>query len=597
MNERGMNKTVKIGSDLFRIVKNVKIGSDLLKLLRLVELLTTTIRTIRNDKIISKIMNERERQDRQKVRKRLRSVQRSKQLTNDPLFSPPLTAAQPRCWGTDPESDAPSDSTHSSVHLFVSLARARLPDVRAGAPNSLSVSSSSSERGPRAGTAVAQSNTAARHLSFFLSLFRGPPGQGQLKTTLAFPVAPTLTPGTFESRTTQGASPAPAPRDHDPRHGPRHRGKWSRCGGAVSTHFTLAPSDHFHFLSQPHASINKLAYHSFLSGNRGSLLTSQSPFLLHHSSTPILTFSSPSIPFSFSLPLWRGLVDQQEAPGRSPPPPLIPTRHQRLFYLIEVAKKAALRSAARQKTDGGVENVVELTKVEERIISLMGRESFAVDDRHLALNPFSVTSEIWDEYTKSKQGMPAKISDENEECVQIVDSNNEQAETKNLQDQNTQYVLEVEPVDKKKKYKGEDLSDDSEESNYEQSFNKMVRELLANRLDIESNETFSKINKRRRTEDEKYEAVQCESDTTKNNEGIFHIYEDRKEELDRLFLRYFRGVVFKRQITHDIWETPIDGLGNRYRNNIIRLLLNSSHGMEVKHKKQEEENIVYREFS
>lgn len=55
-----------------------------------------------------------------------------------------------------------------------------------------------------------------------------------------------------------------------------------------------------------------------------------------------------------------------------------------------VKKKAALRAAATRRTGGGVEEVVDISEVEERIIFLMGGESFASGDRHLAIDPFSV---------------------------------------------------------------------------------------------------------------------------------------------------------------------------------------------------------------
>ncbi|CAG4993668.1 unnamed protein product [Colias eurytheme] len=53
-----------------------------------------------------------------------------------------------------------------------------------------------------------------------------------------------------------------------------------------------------------------------------------------------------------------------------------------------VKKKAALRYRARNKTGGGCESVVELSEVEEKILTLMGGEGFAIGDRHLEINPF-----------------------------------------------------------------------------------------------------------------------------------------------------------------------------------------------------------------
>ncbi|CAK1597958.1 unnamed protein product [Parnassius mnemosyne] len=52
-----------------------------------------------------------------------------------------------------------------------------------------------------------------------------------------------------------------------------------------------------------------------------------------------------------------------------------------------VKKKGALRFRTRNKTGGGKE-VVELSEIEEKILALMGGESFATGDRHLEINPF-----------------------------------------------------------------------------------------------------------------------------------------------------------------------------------------------------------------
>lgn len=55
-----------------------------------------------------------------------------------------------------------------------------------------------------------------------------------------------------------------------------------------------------------------------------------------------------------------------------------------------VKKKAAARAAARRRTGGGVEDVAELSTVEERILSIMGGENFATGDAHLGIQPFHV---------------------------------------------------------------------------------------------------------------------------------------------------------------------------------------------------------------
>lgn len=45
-----------------------------------------------------------------------------------------------------------------------------------------------------------------------------------------------------------------------------------------------------------------------------------------------------------------------------------------------------------------------------------------------------------------------------------------------------------------------------------------------------------------------------------------------------MFLREFRGVVFRRRIIHDVWEAPLDGLGGRFDREIIRPLLRLHNG-------------------
>ncbi|KAJ8706725.1 hypothetical protein PYW07_012803 [Mythimna separata] len=53
-----------------------------------------------------------------------------------------------------------------------------------------------------------------------------------------------------------------------------------------------------------------------------------------------------------------------------------------------IKKKVAARSAARRRTGGGVEDEVELSELEERIVALCGGESFSTEDTHLGIQPF-----------------------------------------------------------------------------------------------------------------------------------------------------------------------------------------------------------------
>ncbi|RVE44230.1 hypothetical protein evm_011129 [Chilo suppressalis] len=57
-----------------------------------------------------------------------------------------------------------------------------------------------------------------------------------------------------------------------------------------------------------------------------------------------------------------------------------------------VKKKVALRNAARRRTGGGIENVPEITEIEERILILMGGDGFACGDAHLRIELFQPSS-------------------------------------------------------------------------------------------------------------------------------------------------------------------------------------------------------------
>ncbi|KAL0838601.1 hypothetical protein ABMA28_016691 [Loxostege sticticalis] len=61
-------------------------------------------------------------------------------------------------------------------------------------------------------------------------------------------------------------------------------------------------------------------------------------------------------------------------------------------YKHAIKKKVAARSAARHWTGGGVEDVVELSELEERIVALCGGEGFSTGDTHLGIQPFPETN-------------------------------------------------------------------------------------------------------------------------------------------------------------------------------------------------------------
>nr|QTE04115.1 MAG: putative nonstructural protein 1 [Emberiza spodocephala ambidensovirus] len=62
------------------------------------------------------------------------------------------------------------------------------------------------------------------------------------------------------------------------------------------------------------------------------------------------------------------------------------------------------------------------------------------------------------------------------------------------------------------------------------------------------------------------------SSTNSNNEGLHNSSEKNKQELDRLFIRNFQGLVLKRRVVHDIWETPGPRLARNFERNLICIL-------------------------
>ncbi|XP_069364388.1 uncharacterized protein [Maniola hyperantus] len=77
-----------------------------------------------------------------------------------------------------------------------------------------------------------------------------------------------------------------------------------------------------------------------------------------------------------------------------------------------VKKKGALRYRARNKT-GGEAEAVELNELEEKILLIMGGESFATGHRHLEINPFEYTS-------SSAAGNPRRAHGARRTCAACV---------------------------------------------------------------------------------------------------------------------------------------------------------------------------------
>lgn len=127
--------------------------------------------------------------------------------------------------------------------------------------------------------------------------------------------------------------------------------------------------------------------------------------------------------------------------------------------------------------------------------------------------------------------------------------------------------------EERKRNRKEIRKNSESEDDSESSFYNLVRKFVAKRHNFESDETMAASNSKICNDRKKYEAVQVRKWSAENNEGIHTMVERRKEGLNELFIRAFRGVVFKRRIIHDIWEIPCDGLGTRFRKAIIRPIL------------------------
>ncbi|KAJ8721035.1 hypothetical protein PYW08_006500 [Mythimna loreyi] len=71
-----------------------------------------------------------------------------------------------------------------------------------------------------------------------------------------------------------------------------------------------------------------------------------------------------------------------------------------------IKKKVAAHSAARRRTGGGVEDEVELSELEERVVALCGGESYSTGDAHLGIQPFPDSNLIEDNQEQSHNYRP-----------------------------------------------------------------------------------------------------------------------------------------------------------------------------------------------
>lgn len=119
---------------------------------------------------------------------------------------------------------------------------------------------------------------------------------------------------------------------------------------------------------------------------------------------------------------------------------------------------------------------------------------------------------------------------------------------------------------------------DESEDNSDASFYSMVREFVANRNNSESDETMASEHSEICNDEQERKTIQIRKRRSEDYEGVHSMVKRRKEGLDELFIRAFRGLVLKRRVIHDIWEIPSDGLGERFRRNIIQPVLSLCNG-------------------
>lgn len=121
----------------------------------------------------------------------------------------------------------------------------------------------------------------------------------------------------------------------------------------------------------------------------------------------------------------------------------------------------------------------------------------------------------------------------------------------------------------------EKTNNDDEETRYVE----MVRKFVAKRRYDSCDETMVNSHKSKKSRNEKYENVSCGSEDSEDNEGVYTLPTRTEDDINKLWIREFRGVGLRRRILHDIWETPSDGLGRRFERTIIHPLFGRYNGV------------------
>lgn len=175
---------------------------------------------------------------------------------------------------------------------------------------------------------------------------------------------------------------------------------------------------------------------------------------------------------------------------------------------------------------------------------------------------------------------------EEDDCVRIVALNEEQeAIMDNSMAQNTQCVLEVETASKKKKNtKGKTLVTTQKKTVMNNPLIQWLENFLQTEATLRVMKPFLKAINDAALKNKNMKLFNVGQTLQKIMKEFFIHMIKKRSGLNKLFLQYFRGVVLKRRIIHDVWEAPIDGLRERFVKSIIRPLQYSFNGTRRKAK-------------